>query len=110
MKMLRSAPLGEAIEIKRYHLVDLILAPPDMEAPGNPFDVEFAASFHGPAGRALTIPGFYDSEKGYVVRFSPELEGVWQCESHSDVPALPLMYCIDRGQRTRVICRSSFVS
>lgn len=86
--MLRSAAAGQTLDLERYHLVDLVLAPPDLVAPGNPFDVDFAATFRGPGASALTIPGFYDSEKGYVVRFSPNVEGTWHYESHSDVSSL----------------------
>ena len=69
---------AEAPEVSRYHIVDLVLAPPDAPAAGNPFDVPFAATFWGPEGQAFTIPGYYDAEAGYVVRFSPTVEGAWR--------------------------------
>jgi hypothetical protein len=78
----------ERPQIKRFQLVDLVLAPTFLIVDHNPFDAVFAAAFCGPQGQSLTVPGFYDSEMGYVVRFSPTVEGVWHYTSHSDMPAL----------------------
>ncbi len=75
--LLTSAPVGQGLTIPRYHLVDLVVAGPGLEVEGNPYDLEFSATFQGPQGRSITIPGFYDSELGFVVRFAPEQTGNW---------------------------------
>ncbi len=74
--------------IQRFHLVDLRLALDGAIRAANPYEVEFSASFVGPDGQALTIPGYYDGANGYVVRFSPTAEGEWRYVAHSPVAAL----------------------
>jgi len=56
------------------------------ETPGsaqhpNPFMVEVSATFEGPGGEKLTLPGFYDGENGWKVRFSPTAVGKWKYET-----------------------------
>ncbi|MCF3934849.1 DUF5060 domain-containing protein [Acuticoccus sp. M5D2P5] len=57
-------------------------------AEGNPYlDVTVGAVFrHG--NRTLTVPGFYDGNGVYKVRFSPDTEGEWHFSTTSDVAAL----------------------
>ena len=78
----------EPYETKCFHPLDIPLAPATIPGPRNPFDVEFSATFHGPGGHAMTIPGYYDGDGGYVVRFSPTVEGQWHYTSHAPLPAL----------------------
>ena len=55
---------------------------------GNPFDITFGAVFTSPDGAACTIPGFYNGNQEYVVRFSPDRKGSWSYETYSSVPEL----------------------
>lgn len=48
-----------------------------------PFDVDFSAVFHGPDGRELVVPGFYDGDGIWKVRFSPTATGEWTFETRS---------------------------
>jgi hypothetical protein len=57
-------------------------------APDDSFAVRLRAVFVGPSGRALSIPGFYDGESRWVVRFSPDEEGRWSYQTRSDLDAL----------------------
>lgn len=60
----------------------------DGPAKGNPFvDVELAATFES-AGRRIRVPGFYDGDGVYRIRFSPPEEGRWTWRSESNAPAL----------------------
>jgi Protein of unknown function (DUF4038)/Domain of unknown function (DUF5060)/Putative collagen-binding domain of a collagenase len=44
----------------------------------NPFtDVTLDASFISPAGQEFTVPGFYDGDSTWRVRFNPSLAGQW---------------------------------
>ena len=52
---------------------------------GNPFDVAFGAEFKQ-AGTTLRIPGFYDGNDDFKVRFMPQSEGRWEYQTYSDVP------------------------
>lgn len=38
--------------------------------------------------RSVTVPGFYDGDGVYRVRFMPDTEGEWRYETHSSDPAL----------------------
>lgn len=54
----------------------------DLEAQyTNPFDareVRLEALFTAPDGSAMTVPGFWDAESAWQVRFTPWQEGTWQ--------------------------------
>lgn len=60
----------------------------DGPANGNPFDdVTLSASFSN-GGRTVRVPGFYDGDGIYRIRFSPPDLGHWQWISSSNAPAL----------------------
>jgi len=78
-----AAPLAERVE--RWGLYEIALEGPSH---GNPFDdVHFAATFECGAKR-LTIPGFYDGDGFYRIRFSPPDIGRWTWRSTSNARAL----------------------
>lgn len=54
---------------------------------GNPFDVEFSATFTG-ADTTLTVQGFYAGEGTFKVRFMPTETGEWTFVTHSSVKKL----------------------
>ncbi len=72
----------------QFEPCDLVLAHAALSVRGNPLDVRFRATFRGPRGALITVPGFYDSDLGYVVRFAAVLPGTWWYEATSDEPAL----------------------
>ena len=46
---------------------------------GNPFaDVVLDAVFHGPSGQTVPVPGFFDGDGTWRVRFSPNEAGEWR--------------------------------
>lgn len=49
--------------------------------------LEATAAFVGPDGRARAIPLFWDGERTWRVRFSPDLVGHWTWATRSDDPA-----------------------
>ncbi len=51
----------------------------------NPYKVTFWAEFRGPKGAKLILPGFYDGNGTWKVRFSPMVEGSWLLTTHADV-------------------------
>lgn len=75
--LLTSAAIGGDLTVPRYHLVDLVVSRPEHQVEGNPFDLDLSATFRGPHDRIITVPGFYDLDLGFVVRFSPEAVGNW---------------------------------
>ncbi|MGI6174231.1 MAG: DUF5605 domain-containing protein [Christensenellales bacterium] len=69
----------------RYDIFELALSGRE---DGNPFvDVQLEARFFQ-RNRVLTVPGFYDGDGRYVVRFSPDAEGEWEYYTVSDDAAL----------------------
>ena len=44
---------------------------------GTEFDLDFSATFTGPDNQQTTIPGFFDGDDRFVVRFAPTTEGKW---------------------------------
>ena len=55
---------------------------------GNPYlDVQLSAEFVQD-GRRVTVPGFYDGDGVYRVRFSPSTPGRWSYETQSNRPEL----------------------
>lgn len=55
---------------------------------GNPFvEVDFAATFRQ-GTREIAVPGFYDGDGVYRLRFMPDAEGAWAFETRSNVADL----------------------
>ncbi|MCL5744606.1 MAG: DUF5060 domain-containing protein, partial [Acidobacteria bacterium] len=74
-----------ATSIERYHSHDFAF---QAAAPGNPFDVDLAGEFSGPEGAHLRVPGFYDGDGRWIIRFSPTREGEWHLRTVSSLAAL----------------------
>lgn len=77
------APAAEPVE--QWGTFEIALSGP---ADGNPFlDVDVAADFtHGT--KSVTVPGFYDGDGIYRVRFMPDETGEWRYVTHSNRPEL----------------------
>jgi hypothetical protein len=57
-------------------------------ASGNPYlDVQWSATF-SQGEKRVTVPGFWDGDDTYKVRFSPPTTGEWRYETRSSTPAL----------------------
>jgi hypothetical protein len=63
----------------------------------NPFQVPFSAVLTGPDRTRMVLPGFYDGNGTWKVRFSPTTEGDWQLITRSSVSALD-------GQHVQFLC------
>ena len=62
---------------------------------GNPYvDHWISMDVEGPLGQK-SIPGFYDGDGEYVVRFMPEIEGMHQLYIHADFLSQPISKCIN---------------
>src|SRR6478609_8277425 len=82
---LLTASLRAADSVEQWGLYEVTLKGPTN---GNPFlDVRFAARF-AQGYDSIEVPGFYDGEGNYRVRFSPEKQGAWKYETISSVPDL----------------------
>ena len=71
--------------VERWGTLELSFIGP---ATGNPFtDVELSAVFRQD-GRELLVPGFYDGDGVYKIRFMPDTVGAWRYATRSNAPAL----------------------
>ncbi|MEM9251430.1 MAG: DUF5060 domain-containing protein [Planctomycetota bacterium] len=74
------------MNVKQWQVVDL---PFDADQPAaQPFDIEFSATFTSDGGDELTVPGFYDGDARWVIRFSPPKTGDWTYTTRSDLASL----------------------
>ncbi len=75
--------------VEQWGTIDVALPGP---SDGNPFvDNQFAASFiltGGDLDGVVKVPGFYDGDGIYRVRFSPRTPGSWTYTTHSNVESL----------------------
>jgi len=73
--------------IQQYHVHDFELKSETQHA--NPFKVALNATFvHESGDRVVNLPGFYDGDGTYKIRFSPSIEGEWKGLTNSEDPAL----------------------
>jgi hypothetical protein len=74
------------IRIQLHHVHDFALTSSTVH--GNPFTVSLSATLTHDSGEVLTIPGFYDGNGTWKIRFSPTREGLWRGTTASDDLAL----------------------
>jgi hypothetical protein len=74
-----------AVVIEQSHWHDFAFT---AQISGNPFDVELRGEFTGPGGVRLVVPGFYDGENTWKIRFSPTAVGQWSMKTLSPAAAL----------------------
>ncbi|MEZ5351013.1 MAG: DUF5060 domain-containing protein [Bryobacteraceae bacterium] len=77
--------LPGAVSIEQYQTHDFSFR---ATVPGNPFDVELTGEFSGPNGQRLRVPGFYDGDGTWKIRFSPPAIGAWSLRTASPLAAL----------------------
>ena len=77
---------SQAIEVPRWQPHDFAFL--SDAKPDNPFSILFSAAVTGPAGRGLTIPGFFDGDGTWKIRVSAAEPGNWTLVTHSTLAAL----------------------
>jgi hypothetical protein len=83
-----------ALSAEQWGHCDIVLQGPST---GNPYtDVTLSANFHL-GSTSLDLPGFYDGDAVYRVRFMPTEPGTWTYQTHSNVPDLD-------GKTGEVLC------
>ncbi|MDD3321055.1 MAG: DUF5060 domain-containing protein [Paludibacter sp.] len=71
--------------VKKWDVYNVELKGPTV---GNPFaDVQLSAVFKN-GQKELKVPGFYDGNGKYIIRFSPDATGKWSYETKSNVAEL----------------------
>lgn len=67
---------GKKLEVKRWEVIDIGFTTKNKPS-GNPFDLLFGAVFRGPENETLRIPGFYNGNDEWIIRFSANKTGHW---------------------------------
>ena len=76
---------AQPADVERWGLYEIALDGPKT---GKPFtEVSLSAEFRNGA-QTVRVPGFYDGDGVYRIRFSPETEGAWQWRTISNAKAL----------------------
>jgi len=82
-----SIAFGAATKVEQYHMYEIALKGSREHA--NPFTVDVSATIKGPGWEKLVVPGFYDGENTWKIRFSPTRLGLWQYATRSEAdPAM----------------------
>ncbi|BCG74118.1 hypothetical protein MesoLj113a_52760 [Mesorhizobium sp. 113-1-2] len=77
--------MTDGTTVEKWDMFEIELKGP---ADGNPFvEIELSASF-SQANRSIAVPGFYDGDGTYRIRFMPDNEGSWSYVTHSTIPSL----------------------
>jgi hypothetical protein len=82
---LATQPLHAAVTIEQYRIHDFAFK---AQVAGNPFDIEVRGEFSGPGGLRIVVPGFYDGDNTWKIRFAPTVPGAWSMRTVSSVAAL----------------------
>lgn len=75
-----------SIDVPRWQPHELVITSP--AKPDNPFQVEFSAKAVGPNNAELALPGYYDGDGRWKIRFAPPADGTWSLVTHSTEPSL----------------------
>ena len=85
LMMVAAGRLPAAVTVEQYHVHDFTFKG---QAAGNPFDVELTGEFTGPGGVRIVVPGFYDGDNTWKIRFAATVPGQWSMRTISPVAAL----------------------
>jgi hypothetical protein len=65
--------------VAMYESIEMALAlAAEYENPYDAREVQLNGTFTGPDGAEMTVPGFWDGEEAWRIRFTPSSEGEWQ--------------------------------
>jgi hypothetical protein len=77
--------LQGAVTVEQHHPHDFSFR---ASVTGNPFDAVIEGEFTGPDAVRLRVPGFYDGDGVWKIRFSATLTGEWTMRTTSPIGAL----------------------
>ncbi|MEM9721081.1 MAG: DUF5060 domain-containing protein [Bacteroidota bacterium] len=84
---IKQAPFSSKdLSIPQYEVIDLSF---ELKTPvDKPFSVSFGAYLRGPNGENMKLPGYFNGNKQWVLRFSASTQGDWNFTTYSDVKGL----------------------
>ncbi|GJM62441.1 DUF5060 domain-containing protein [Persicobacter diffluens] len=75
------------ISTSRYEVLDLTFRS-SYNRQLNPFIVDFEAMVTAPSGKSMRVPGFYNGDKEWIIRFSADEEGIYKYVTSSEIKTL----------------------
>ena len=81
ISILGESVYGKDIQVEKWNIFEL-----DLKGPrdGNPYlDVKLSAIF-SKGNRDVKTDGFYDGQGRYIIRFSPDEQGIWTYRTQSN--------------------------
>jgi hypothetical protein len=79
-------PESGVLSVEQYEVLDIAFAVErDVAAP---FEAEFGAVYTSDGGASLDVPGFYNRDREWVLRFSAPTTGTWRYTTHSSLAEL----------------------
>lgn len=72
--------------VAKYEVIDIGFT--NKRSLDKPFEVDFGAIFIGPNGEEMKVPGFYNGNKQWLLRFSAKDIGLWNFTSYSNIKVL----------------------
>ena len=74
---------AETIKTQKWETIDIpFIVKVDIP---NPFEVELTCTFTNENSDILIVPGFYNGNRQWMVRFTPNGTGIWKCTSQSSI-------------------------
>ena len=77
---------AQAVQTKQWEVVDIRF--PAKTATQQPVDEVFHAKCTHKSGRTIDVPGYYDGDGIYVIRFTPPVAGEWAYKTQSTIQEL----------------------
>jgi hypothetical protein len=74
------------INIVQWEVVDIAFYL--SKTPKNPFNIEFGAVFTNDNNETIKVPGFYNGDKEWIIRFSNKTIGKWHYTTYSTIKNL----------------------
>ncbi|MGB7347758.1 MAG: DUF5060 domain-containing protein [Pirellulaceae bacterium] len=76
----------QIVDAQQWNVIDIRFRAQTI--PDNPTDVDFAAALKHESGKSLTVPGFFNGNDEYIVRFTPPVSGIWEYQTKSSLVEL----------------------
>ena len=77
---------GDSYTVEKWQVLDLHFSVKKM--PASPMDITFGAMIRHENGQILDVPGFYNDDRNWVIRFCPPEEGTWTYTTYASLKEL----------------------
>jgi hypothetical protein len=75
-----------SVTVEQWEVIDLAFRADYSK--GNPYLVEFQGEFVNGEGEKMMVPGFYNGDNEWIIRFSASIPGIWTYATNSQIKKL----------------------